>query len=333
MHHFSQAVRRSVQAVIGLGIAAVAGPLSAQGNSACTSYAQGLPGGPSPRNVCNAAVDGAVLFTPVAGILVTGGNPFLGSTGGLGGLPHLGITLRVNATKLVVPDLNYNGAGTTVAAHQQLIAPAPLVEAALGILRGGHGGALALDALGSGQLLPTKLLDDVHVDINARRIGSIALGLGYGARLTLIGDHGAVPAVTVSIMRRTLPRIGVGDLAVGDRYAFASDLRSTDYRITIGKHLSLLSLSAGVGRNHYRAATDLYFVDPLTGISQPPIHVDIDDTRDMGFVDAGLAAGPFYLIAEAGLQRGKDLGLVTTFAGNDPAANRLFGSLGLRIGR
>lgn len=333
MHHLSQATRCTALTLVGLATAALAAPLAAQGNRVCAIYATGLPGGPSPRNVCNAAVDGAVLFTPVAGVLVTGGNPFLGSTGGLGGLPHLGITLRANATQVVVPDLNYNGAGTTVAAHQQVIAPAPLVEAALGVFRGGHGGALALDALGSAQLLPTGLLDDVHVDINARRIGSIALGLGYGARLTLIGDHGAVPAITVSVMRRTLPRIGVGDVALGDRYAFASDLRSTDYRITIGKHLGLLSLGAGVGRNHYDAAADLYFVDPLTGLSQPPIHIDVDDTRDMGFIDAGLAAGPFYLIAEAGLQRGKDLGLATTFAGNDPAANRLFGSLGLRIGR
>ena len=34
-------------------------------------------------NICNAAIDGAVLFHPVAGILVSGGNPTLGSVGTL----------------------------------------------------------------------------------------------------------------------------------------------------------------------------------------------------------------------------------------------------------
>jgi hypothetical protein len=312
--------------------AALAMALGAQGNSQCAGYSPGLLGGKSPRNVCNAAVDGAALFAPVAGILVTGGNPFLGATGGIGGLPHLGITVRVNATKLVVPDLNYDGSTTTVSAKKTVVAPAPLVEAALGLFKGARSGAMALDALGSAQLLPTGLLDDVHVDINARRIGSIALGLGYGGRLTVIGDHGAVPGISVSVMRRTLPRIGVGDILGGDQYAFASDLQSTDYRITAGKRIGVLNLGAGVGRNHYRASADLYFVDPLTGVQQTPIHIDIDDQRDVGFVDAGLSAGNFYLIAEAGLQRGKDLGLSTTFSGNDPRTQRLFGSVGIRIG-
>ena len=91
------------------------------------------------RNICNAGVDGASVFVPVGGLLVAGGNPFLGATGGLGGFGHLGVTLRVNGTQVVIPDFNYNGTGTTVAARQTIFAPAPLVEAGLGVFRGASG--------------------------------------------------------------------------------------------------------------------------------------------------------------------------------------------------
>ena len=88
----------------------------------------------------------------------------------------MGLTLRANATKVVVPDFDYNGAGTTVAAKQQIFAPAPLIEAALGVFRGIKHGNLALDALGSAQLLPTRLIDDVHIDVNARASAASSLG-------------------------------------------------------------------------------------------------------------------------------------------------------------
>jgi hypothetical protein len=307
-------------------------PLAAQGNAQCNAYAAGVLSNVRETNVCNAGVDGASLFAPVAGILITGGNPFLGATGGLGGFPHLGLTLRANATNVVVPDFSYNGVGTIVAAKQTIFAPAPLIEAALGVFRGLNHGKLALDLLGSAQLLPTRLIDDVHIDVNARRIGSIALGLGVGARVTLIGERRTLPAVTVSVMRRTLPRIGVGNIIGGDHYEFASDLASTEYRATVGKRIGPLDLGAGGGWSDYSATAEIVFVNPLTGVSEPPVPLGIKDSRALVVVDGGLALGSVYVITEAGLQRGRDLGLVTTFTGNDPAANRFFGSIGLRFG-
>jgi len=323
---------RSVLAMFG-ALMCTAATLTAQGNAQCAASASGpLGGGAQAQNVCNAAVDGASVFVPVAGILVTGGSPFLGASGGLGGFPHLGITLRVNATQLVVPDAHYNGVGTTVAAAQTVVVPAPLIEGALGIFRGLRGGSFALDALGSAQLLPTKLIDNVHIDVNARSIGSIALGLGFGGRLTLIGEGEMLPALTVSVMRRTLPRIGVGNIVGGDRYSFASDLTSTEYRATIGKRFGPLALGAGAGWTDYVADAQIVFLNPVTNVQEPSVFVTVNDSRTVGFVDGGLALGRVYLIAEAGLQRGKDLGLVTTFAGNDPKEQRLFGSFGLRFG-
>ncbi|MGH7582899.1 MAG: hypothetical protein ACREL5_06730 [Gemmatimonadales bacterium] len=304
----------------------------AQGNAQCNSYGAGLLGSSQAANICNAAVDGASLFAPVAGVLISGGSPFLGATGGLGGFPHLGVTLRVNATNVVIPDVSYDGNGTEVGARKSILAPAPLIEGALGVFRGIGNGILAVDALGSAQLLPTRLISDVHIDVNARRIGSIALGLGYGARVTLLGETRFRPAITVSLMRRTLPRVGVGDVLAGDRYSFASNLASTDWRATVGKRFGAADLGLGAGWTGYHADASIEFVHPVTGVREPPIDFTVRDSRAMAFADAGLAAGRFYLIGEIGLQRGKDLHLGTTFDRNDPAQNRVFGGVGLRIG-
>ncbi|HEY8062905.1 MAG TPA: hypothetical protein VID74_08910 [Gemmatimonadales bacterium] len=324
-------LRRQVRA--GLAASALAAAsLAAQGNPQCDAFGSGPFGGAQERNICNAGVDGASVFAPVGGLLVAGGNPFLGASGGLGGFGHLGVTLRVNATRVVIPDFNYNGSGTVVGARQTLYAPAPLVEAGFGVFRGLRGGNLALDVLGSAQLLPTKLIDDVHVDVNARRIGSIALGLGIGGRLTLLGEGRAWPAVVVSVMRRSLPRIGVGSILGGDSYQFASDLAGVGYRAVVAKRFGRLHVSAGAGWTDYSASADIFVANPITGLAEAPIHLDIRDSRALVFLDGGLALRSVYLIAEAGIQRGKDLALVTTFTGDDPAANRFFASAGLRFG-
>ncbi len=317
---------------IAVAALSAASPLGAQGNAQCATHVSGPFGGTGAVNVCNAGVDGASLFVPVAGILVTGGNPFLGATGGLDGFPHLGLTLRVNATQVVIPDLLYNGAGTTVGVKQVLLTPAPLIEAALGVYRGTANGNFAFDLLGSAQLLPTKLIDDLHIDINATRIGSVALGLGVGGRLTLLGEGVLTPAVTISVMRRTLPRIGVGDVLAGDKYAYASDLTTMDFRATIGKQLGPLDLGAGAGWTTYSASAQITYVNPISNLPEPSIFLDLHDSRTVVFVDAGLALGRIYLISEGGIQAGKDLHLVTTFTDNDPSARRLFASLGIRLG-
>jgi hypothetical protein len=305
---------------------------AAQGNTQCAAYGGGLFGGAQARNICNAAVDAASLFTPVAGVLITAGNPFLGATGGLGGLGHLDLTVRANATEVVIPDFSYNGLGTTVQAQQKLFAPAPLVEGALGIFRGVGHGQFAVDLLGSAQLLPTKLIDDVHIDVNANHVGSIALGFGVGGRLTVLPERRGVPGITVSVMHRALPRIGVGDVLEGDHFSYITALGATEYRATAATRIGALRLGAGGGWNHYSTDAEIIFTDPATGEEQPPIDLSIHDTRAIGYVDGGIAVGLFYLIGEAGAQRGKDLGLVTTFADNDPTETRLFASVGFRFG-
>ena len=60
-------------------LAFAAAPLAAQG-SGCGAFTG------SSRRVCDAAVDASRAFHPVAGLLVSGGNPVIGTANTLGGL-------------------------------------------------------------------------------------------------------------------------------------------------------------------------------------------------------------------------------------------------------
>ncbi len=284
-------------------------------------------------NLCNAGVDAANIFHPVAGLLVSGGNPVLGSIKTLGGFPHLSITARVNATQLSIPDPDYDGStGTTVAEDDEVFAPAPLVEGALGILKGfGPTRILSLDLLGSAQLLPTDQIDGVTVDDDGRSIGSIALGLGIGARVGVLNGKGPIPTVTVSAMRRSIPKITVGDVADGDQSQFGVDLTATNLRAVAGYKLTVFMIGAGLGYDKYTGEADVLIEDQNIPGTSIPVNIDLDNTRTMAFLTAALDFPVFKIGAEVGYQFGKDQNLRTTFEGNDPGDKRLFAGAGIRL--
>src|SRR5437667_11597181 len=58
---------------------------------------------PGATQACNTAVDAVRAFYPLAGMIVSGGNPVLGSGGALGGFGHLMLTARVNGIKAALP--------------------------------------------------------------------------------------------------------------------------------------------------------------------------------------------------------------------------------------
>ena len=282
-------------------------------------------------NLCNAAIDGAQVFHPVLGLLVSGGNSVLGGIGTLGGFPHFALTARVNATKLKTPDVNFDGTSTTVGKDQDFLAPAPLIEAAVGVLPGfGPSKFLSADVLASAQLLPTNQVDNLTVDKDARHIGSIALGLGYGARVGVIQGKAIIPSVAVSAMFRSIPTITFGDVTGGDRYSFSTNLHATNLRAVAGYRLALLAVGAGLGWDKYTGNMKATF-QPTVGPAQSIQTVKLDNTRTMAFLTAALDLPIVKIGAEIGYQFGKDENLNTTFAGNDPADKRLFAGAGLRF--
>jgi hypothetical protein len=315
---------RAPYLLAGLSAVALASPLFAQ-TPECSAYTG------NAEQVCAAAVDGTRAFHPVFGMLVSGGNPTIGSAATLGGLGHASLTVRANAVNLVLPDLGYTGGSSTVPAGDKLFLPAPLLESSVGIYKGMTGGLFAVDLLGSAQLLPTDQIDNITVDANARRIGSIALGLGYGARVGLLRGMGPLPNISFSLMRRDIPTIAYGDVSTGDRYSYSVNLHATNLRLIASKQIAVLDLAAGLGWDKYTGDAIIQFRDPFTLALQPNIPVDLNNSRLLGFVNAGLSLSMVRVTGELGYQGGKDQNLSTDFEDFDTTQGKFFAGLGLRV--
>jgi len=316
---------RSVHVMTGLFLTTLVLPLAAQAPE-CGAYSG------NAERVCSAGVDGTRAFHPLFGMLVSGGNPTIGTAATLGGLGHASMAVRANAVEMVLPDLGYNGTSTTVPAGDKLFVPAPVLEGSLGLYKGMPGGLLALDFLGSAQLLPTNQINNLSVDASARRIGSVALGLGYGARVGLLRGVGPLPDVSVSAMRRDIPRITYGSMAAGDDYSYGVDIHATNLRLIASKQVAVLALAAGLGWDKYTGNAFIQFRDPVTTLVQPNVPVSLNSSRVVGFLDAGFSMAMVKLTGEVGYQGAKDQNLSTDFQDFDTTKGKLFAGLGLRFG-
>jgi hypothetical protein len=315
---------RTPHLLAGMFAVALVSPVWAQ-TPECSAYSG------NAERVCAAAVDGTRAFHPVFGMLVSGGNPTIGSAATLGGLGHASLSVRANAVNLVLPDLAYTGSTPTVPAGDELFLPAPLLEGSVGLYQGMSAGLFAVDFLGSAQLLPTNQIDNVTVDSDARRIGSIALGLGYGARIGLLRGMGPLPNLSVSVMRREIPRITYGDVPGGDRYSYGVDLTATNVRLIASKQLMVLDLAGGIGWDKYTGDAIIQFRDPITNALQPNVPVELDNSRLLGFINAGVSLSMVRLTGEIGYQGGKDQNLSTDFEDFDTTKGKFFAGLGLRV--
>jgi hypothetical protein len=315
---------RAAPLLAGLGVVLLATPGFAQAPE-CSAY------GGNAERVCTAAVDGTRAFHPIFGMLISGGNPTIGSAATLGGLGHVSFTVRANAVNVVLPDLAYTGSSSTVPAGDKLFVPAPLMEGSIGLYKGMSAGLGALDLLTSVQLLPTSQISNVTVDANARRIGSIALGLGYGARIGLLRGMGPLPSVSVSVMRRDIPRITYGDVPAGDRFSYGVDLHATNFRLIASKQVAVLDVAVGLGVDKYTGNAIIQFRDPITLAVQPNVPVELNNSRVLSFVNAGLSMSMVRLTGEIGYQGGRDQNLSTDFEDFDTTVGKFFAGLGLRV--
>jgi hypothetical protein len=290
---------------------------------------------PNATAACNTAVDAVRAFYPLAGMIVNGGNPVLGTARPAGGLGHLTLTARVNGIKAALPDPTAANQSPVPSSFNGVV-PAPTVEAAVGLLKGVGGGLLAVDALGSALILPTGI-NHLSVDSNAAHIGDAALGIGYGLRVGVINGGFPVPAVSVSWMHRTVPRLRYGTLGptfgTGDQFQFSMDLASDSYRAVAGWKFVLVDLAAGIGVDHYKSNdTNIQFHDGTTPTSVRTVVINPANTRALAFIDGGLSLAAVKLVGEIGLQAGKDQSFFTKFSDFDPKAAHVFGGLGIRFG-
>ena len=261
-------------------------------------------------------------------MIVSGGNPVIGTAGTLGGFGHVSATLRVNAIKASLPNPD-SAAQNPVPSSFDGYFPAPMIEAAVGLYGGQGGGLLSIDGLASAVLLPASRVPGMSVDPGAPKIGDVALGIGYGVRIGVVRGSFPVPAVSVSVMKRHVPRIQFGDVTASDPADFATDLNATNWRAVAGMRVLFADVAAGIGIDHYTSTAIIHYQD-ITGIQT--VTLDLKNTRQVLFADAGLTTGLVKLVAELGYQTGTDQRFSTNFSDFDPKAGHVFWGAGLRIG-
>ncbi|MGH7671567.1 MAG: hypothetical protein ACREMC_01610 [Gemmatimonadales bacterium] len=300
----------------------LASPLSAQEPQCAIGTAQA-------RAACNTMVDATRAFHPLAGMIVSGGNPVLGTAATLSGFGHLSATLRANAIKASLPNPD-SAAQTPVPSSFDGYFPAPVVEASAGLYAGqdGRGGFLAIDALASATLLPASRVEGMSVDPGAPRIGDIALGIGYGARVGILAGAFPIPTVSVSVMKRHVPRIQFGDVGAGDLADFATDLNATNWRAAAGLRVLFADVAAGIGVDRYTSTAAIRYRD---GLTTRTVTLDLKDTRQVLFANVGLALGLARLVGEVGYQTGTDRTFSTSFSDFDPTAGHVFWGAGFRL--
>ena len=285
---------------------------------------------------CNTAVDAVRAFSPLAGMIIDGGNPVLGSAGALGGFGHVMLTAQVQ---------RHQGGPPRPDGDEPVTRAVELRRRGARADGGGRDRRAAwdgrrlrsVDFLGSALILPTGI-SNLTVDSSAAHIGDAALGVGYGARVGVLCGGFPIPSVSVSWMHRSLPRLRYGTLGpqfgLGDRFEFNMDLDADGYRAVAGWKFVLVDLAAGFGLDHYRSNnTNIRFYDnPASPTSARTVVINPSNTRALLFVNGGLSLAAVKLVGEVGLQAGKDQSYVTQFANFDPKAAHVFGGLGLRFG-
>ena len=280
-------------------------------------------------NLCDAAIDGTRAFHPVAGLLVSGGNPVLRTHSGGQGRGRFALTVRANTARVQLPDLSYDGTAPTVPAGERLFFIAPLIEGSAGLYA--VPGRLAVEALVSAQLLPTGQVEDLDVVPGGAHLGDAALGLGFGARAAVTPS--ALPAFSLSVMRRSVPRVQYGNITDPlEEFQYAVDLTAVNVRLAASEQFRRFALAGGLGFDRYTGEADIAVREPELPVNLVgTVGIDLAVSRWMLFANPSLEAGPLQVTGELGYQLPRDQDLATTFERFDPSSGRLFGGLGLRL--
>lgn len=288
-------------------------------------------------DACQKVVDLYRYMNIQLGTLVAGGNAVLGQGGTLGGLGHISAELRANAMRASIPDVA--AAGVTVGAPRrseyrvrERWVGVPQVDVSLGLFKGFPAGVTyvgGVDAIVSAAFVPDVNSGSVHITTP-----DASLKLGYGGRLGIMSETALTPGISVTYLQRDLPRTTIAAAASGSNSIVVQDLevRTKSWRAVASKSFVVFGLAAGIGQDTYESSSVLTY--DVQGFNpERTLGISAEPKRTNMFVDLSITPFPFFrLLGEVGRVSGGDVSTYNTF---DPAAAdaRLYGSLGLRIGR
>ena len=169
-------------------------------------------------------------------------------------------TLRANAVKVVLPDLNYNGSSSTVPAGDKLLAPAPLVEGALGLYKGMSERAARPGSSGLGAAASHRPDRQPHASTAGPANRQHRPGPGLRRPDWALRGVGPLPArVGQRHAARYSPASPMVTLPPGDRYSYGVDLHATNLRLIASKQVLMLDLAAGLGWDKYTGDAIIQF--------------------------------------------------------------------------
>ena len=216
----------------------------------------------SAADVCRKANDLFRFLIPQVGVAVAGGNPVPGEGGTMGGFGKRAISVRVIGVDGRLPknSVALNLTGAAVASDfgaTRTVVPLPAADAAIGLTSGiplGLTNVGGVDLLVGATILP-------KVSQNAFQLepkGSGGVALSYGVRVGALQESSLVPGVSVSYMRRKLPKVDLGYTPGNDTLRVANTLvRASSIRIVASKRLPLLGFAAGVGRDVIEGSSEI----------------------------------------------------------------------------
>lgn len=295
------------------------------------------------QDACQKALDLLNYMTPQLGTLIAGGNATIGQGGTLGGLGHFALSVRANAMRASLPDIdgagvNYGNAQRSDYVTEAQWAALPVVDAAFGLFKGIP---LPLtNVLGIDVLLNISYLPGLERAPLSLTTPDGSFKIGYGARVGVLQESLVLPGISFTYLKRQLPRTTLvaswdgGALSGADTARLENfDIGAKSWRLVASKNLLALSLAAGIGQDHYEADAAASYVvnDPLQRYADGPINYAFDVTRTNVFLDVITNLALVKLVATVGHVSGGEIPTYNNFD-TDADASRLYGSLGVRIG-
>jgi hypothetical protein len=325
----------STGALLGLSLAGAPAVALSQGiDSRCPGASLSEQ---TTQDACQKAVDIFAFMTPQLGIGLVGGNATLGATSALGGIGHFSIGVRGNATRGRVPQVSnvsyaVTGAEQSDFAVENQVVGLPAVDGAIGLFGGiplGLSHAFALDGLVSAAYVPAFNNDNMAVSLP-----NGSLKLGYGARLGVLTESFAIPAVSLTYLRRDLPTTSISAASGDDDITVSGiSVKTTAWRAVAGKSLGFFGVALGAGQDVYdnRATASVRVNDAGGLVDGGPYELSQKMTRANMFADFSLNFPFVKLAAEVGRVSGGKIDTYNTFSGKRADDALTYASIGIRI--
>ena len=295
------------------------------------------------QDACQKALDLLNYMTPQLGTLIAGGNATIGQGGTLGGLGHFALSVRANAMRASLPDIDGAGVNYGAAQRSDYVTEAqwaalPVVDAAFGVFKGI---ALPLtNVLGVDLLVNVSYLPELERHPLSLTTPDGSFKFGYGARVGVLQESLVLPGISLTYMKRDLPRTTLiaswegGVLSNADTARLQNfDIGTTSWRLVASKSLLAFNLAVGVGQDRYEASADAFYSvnEPLARFQGGPVPYAFDVTRTNVFLDVVTNLGLMKLVATVGGVSGGEIPTYNNFD-READASRIYGSLGVRIG-